>query len=81
VFARARSTAAIVDAVRRGRTVACDAAGEVYGPPELMPVVVEACRGAAGSPARDASAAGRAGAVLLWTGLLALILLGAGEGR
>ena len=77
VFARERSAPAVLDAIKRGRTVACDGAGEVYGPVELASVVQGACRAAAGSPARDASAAGRFGAALLWVGLLALILVGA----
>ena len=81
VFARERSASAIIDAIRRGRTVACDAAGEVYGPPELTPVVLGACRAVAGSPARDASSVGRVGAALLWTGLVAMTLLGASEAR
>ena len=76
VFARERSAPAIVDAIKRGRTVACDGAGVVYGPPELTQVVEGPCRAAAGSPARDASAAGRAGAALLWVGLCAVVLLG-----
>ena len=79
VFATERSAPAILDAIKRGRTVACDAAGEVYGAAELMQVVSDACRAAAGSPARDASSAGRLGAALLWFGLFAVILLGHSE--
>ena len=76
VFARERTATAIVEAIRRGRSVACDAEGEVYGPADLTPVVVAACRAAAGSPARDASSVSGFSAPLLWAGLLALVLLG-----
>ena len=79
VFARERSAPAILDAISRGRTVACDGEGVVYGPENLKPVVMDACRAAAGSPARDATNAGRIGATLLWVGLLALVLFGARE--
>lgn len=79
VFASARSASAIVDAIRRGRTVACDASGQTFGPSDLSSVVADACRAAAGAPARDLSWADTASASLLWLGLLALIVVGASE--
>ena len=77
VFARERSVAAIVDAVRRGATVACDASGTTYGPPDLSAVVADACRAAAGAPPVAATWVDSAGMWLAWAGLLGLVLLGA----
>jgi len=79
VFARERSVAAILDAVRRGATVACDATGNTYGPADLSASVADACRAAAGAPPMTPSWTDSAAMWLTWCGLLALVLLGARE--
>jgi predicted metal-dependent phosphoesterase TrpH len=79
VFARERSVAAIIEAVRRGATVACDATGTTYGPADLSAAVADACRAAAGAPPLAATSIDAAGMWLAWSGLLALVLLGARE--
>ena len=76
VFARERSVPAILEGVRHGRTVACDASGTTYGPADLSPVVADACRAAAGAPAADGTATGTASLWLAWIGLLILVVLG-----
>lgn len=79
LFARERSIPAILDAIRRGRTVACDGSGRVYGPEALAAVVSDACRTASTAPPRDASWRDRASVVMLWAGMLALIVAGPRE--
>jgi predicted metal-dependent phosphoesterase TrpH len=79
VFARERSVPAILDAVRRGRTVACDASGTTYGPADLSRTVAEACRAAAGAPPVDAPRTEAASLWLAWSGLLLVVLLGSRE--
>ena len=79
VFVTERSPAGVLDAVRRGRTVACDGRGETYGPAELAAAVTSECRrvaaaGPAGWGAIDAVSTGAA-----WLGLVALVALGARE--
>lgn len=79
VFARDESIAAILEAVRGGATVACDASGTTYGPTDLSAVVADACRAAAGAPAVAGTWKDAASMWLAWFGLLALIVLGPRE--
>ncbi len=79
VFASERSVPAILDAVRRGATVACDASGTTYGPTELSAAVADACRAAAGAPPVGATWRDAAGLWMVWLGLLALVLVGPRE--
>lgn len=79
VFARERSVPAILDAVRRGTTVACDATGNTYGPADLSAAVADACRAAAGAPPSAGTWTESAGMWLVWLALLALILIGSRE--
>src|SRR4051794_10510665 len=44
LFVRELTVAGIVDAIRGGRTVACDARGQTYGDPDLAKVVGPRCR-------------------------------------
>jgi hypothetical protein len=79
VFVTERSAAGVLDAVRQGRTVACDGSGETYGPAELADAVSSECRRVAsarpeGWGAIDAISTGAA-----WLGLVALVALGARE--
>jgi hypothetical protein len=75
VFARERSVAAVVDAIRRGRTVACDRSGFVSGDPALTAVVADACRGAGLSTPGPRRQRDAAGAVLVWIGLFGLVVM------
>jgi len=42
LFARDTTPAAVLDAIRNGRTVAMDTLGRLYGPPELVELVAQA---------------------------------------
>jgi hypothetical protein len=77
VFARPATPAGILDAVRAGRTVACDGRGEAYGPPELVTMTREDCRRAATAPPEGETPLNRAGTWLVWIGVVALVVLGA----
>ena len=79
VFATERSAAAVLDAIRKGRTVACDGLGDAHGPAELTSVVSADCRRVAvsdpvGWRRRDGVATAAA-----WLALVALVVLGARE--
>jgi predicted metal-dependent phosphoesterase TrpH len=75
VFARARTTAGVIDAIRRGRTVACDAAGVVRGPAQLAVAVANACRADAAAGQTSPTGA-RLATALAWIGLVALAFFG-----
>jgi len=77
VFARTATPAGILDAIRDGRTVACDGRGETYGPPELVEMTREDCRRDATRPPDGETPIDRAGTWLVWAGLVALVVLGA----
>lgn len=77
LFARTATQAGIVDAVRSGRTVACDGRGEAYGPPELVAMVGEDCRRDAAARPDGETASDRIGTWLVWLGVVALVVLGA----
>ncbi len=79
VFARERSIDGVLDAIRRGATVACDASGTTFGPADLSAAVAGACRAAAGAPARDSAWTDPASALCVWLGLFGLVLLGSHE--
>jgi hypothetical protein len=81
VFARDGSRDAVLDAIRRGATVACDGAGKTYGPPELAAAVDADCRRAATAPPAGSGAADRIATVCTWLGALALVLAGSFEQR
>ena len=79
VFVTERSPAGVLEAVRRGRTVACDGRGDTYGPTELVAAVSGECqRLAAAAPVgwRWRDAVSTCGA---WLGLAALVALGGRE--
>jgi hypothetical protein len=76
VFARAATPAGILDAIRDGRTVACDGRGEAYGPPELVAMTREDCRRDATAPPDGETPLDRAGTWLVWVSLVALVVLG-----
>jgi hypothetical protein len=76
VFARERTADAVLEALRAGRTVACDGRGKVFGSAAFASAVADRCvDDQLTSPDVD-TAASRAGTVLVWAGLAALVLLG-----
>lgn len=76
VFVRERTADGVLEALRAGRTAACDGRGRVYGPPGFTSLVADRCRQDQSSPPDGDTAASRAGTVLAWAGLLALVVLG-----
>lgn len=76
LLAKAATEAGILDAIRAGRTVACDGNGEAYGPPDLVTMVRDDCRRDATSPPDDDTALSRLGTCLVWLGVTALVVLG-----
>jgi predicted metal-dependent phosphoesterase TrpH len=79
LFARDASRDAVLDAIRRGATVACDGAGGTHGPAELVAVVDADCRRAATAPPAGSGAADTIATVCTWLGALGLVLAGAFE--
>lgn len=71
VFARERTAAAVIEAIRSGRTVAVDADGQLYGDPALVALAREAP-----ISTRSDSNGGwrRLALVLTWAGLLGVLL-------
>ena len=79
VFVTERTPAGVLDAIRKGRTVACDGLGDTAGPAELVSVVSDECRRAAISDPigwrwRDGLSTSAA-----WLALVALVAIGARE--
>lgn len=81
LFARDASRDAVLDAIRRGTTVACDGAGQTYGPAELVAAVAADCRRAATAPPAGAGAADTIATICTWLGALGLVLAGCFERR
>jgi predicted metal-dependent phosphoesterase TrpH len=79
VFVTERSAAGVLDAVRRGRTVACDPRGETYGAPDLASVVSAECRRLAGVPPVSWNWLEGITTSGAWLALVALVALGARE--
>jgi hypothetical protein len=73
LFVRDVSLPGVIDAIRRGRTVACDGKGHVTGDPELAAAVQQACREA--TEPVPMTKTERTGAILLWLGLLGVAFL------
>ena len=82
VFVTERSASGVLDAVRNGRTVACDPRGETYGSAELARIVSPECRRMAGAPPLErhrVEAFATAGA---WLSMVVLVAVGGnGERR
>lgn len=79
VLTSAPGQAGILDAIRAGRTVACDGLGRAYGPAELVALVQGDCHRDATMPPDGETGTARVGTWLVWTGMVALVLLGAGS--
>ncbi len=76
VLAREATQAGILDAIRAGRTVACDGTGQPYGPPELVAMVGEDCRRDARLPPAGDSTLDRFATWLVGAALVAMVILG-----
>lgn len=76
VLVREATQAGIVEAIRAGRTVACDGLGESIGPSELVAMLAEDCRRDARRPPAGASALDSFSTWLAWLGVVALVILG-----
>ena len=76
VLAREISEAAVLDAIRAGRTVAYDAEGRPYGDPALVEIAERARRARVAAPPPWAARANIAGVLMVWGGLLLLVVLG-----
>lgn len=76
VFAREATADGVIDAIRAGRTVACDARGQTYGDARLVAVVARDCAAASAAPAAVQPQLERIAIVSAWLGALGLTLLG-----
>lgn len=79
LFVTERTRAGVLDAIRRGRTVACDGIGDTYGPAELTAEVANECRRVATAPPAGSRSIDGLAAGAAWCGLVVLIALGARE--
>jgi hypothetical protein len=75
VFVREITPSGVLDAMRAGRTVACDGRGNVYGAPGLSLQVSDLCRAAA-TARLTSSWRERMSLTCTWVGLLGLVVLG-----
>ncbi len=75
VFAREITPTAVVEAIRAGRTVACDQSGATYGPAVLKSIVTNDCRAAA-SARLTRSAMDVISLLFVWLGLVGLVVFG-----
>jgi hypothetical protein len=76
LFVRAETPAGVLEAIRQGRTVACDGRGETHGPPALAAIVRDDCHADALSPPIGDGVVSHASAAMVWVGLAALVILG-----
>ena len=79
LFVTARTPAGVLEAVRRGRTVACDGQGATYGPAELAGVVAGECRRVASARPAGWTRIEPIATTTVWLGLFALVALGVRE--
>jgi PHP domain-containing protein len=80
VFARDTTVEGVVDAIRAGRTIACDARGRTYGDPRLASAVQEACRAAATARPNLNLKLNRIAVFCAWLGALGLTVFGPQRG-
>jgi hypothetical protein len=80
LFVRAPGADGVLEAIRAGRTVACDAEGVTEGPEALASLVADDCRAdATAPPAGEVRSISLASAWCTWFGMLALVVVGANE--
>jgi hypothetical protein len=75
VFVREATAAGVIDAIRGGRTVACDADGVVTGPPSLAAAVAGRCQVDSAAGQRTPTLP-RLATAIAWIGLVALAFFG-----
>ncbi len=76
LFVRSATIDGVIDAIRAGRTVACDARGVAYGPASLSSLVGDDCRAdASAPPAGEIGWLSRASATTTWLALVALVFV------
>jgi hypothetical protein len=80
IFARDATIASVLEAIRAGRTVACDGRGRTYGDPHLALIVGEACRAAAIANPDLNRRLNRVAVLCAWLGALGLTLTGPRRG-
>jgi PHP-associated len=80
IFVRAATVKDVLDAIREGRTVACDARGLTYGDPRLSLAVADACRRAASSDSNLNPRLNRIAVLCGWLGAVGLTLAGPRRG-
>jgi hypothetical protein len=76
LFAKSRAREGVLEAIRAGRTVACDARGQAYGPADLVALAAEECRAAATAAPAGGSPVDTVATWCVWLGLAALVVLG-----
>jgi hypothetical protein len=79
LFVHSADGAGALEAIRAGRTVACDGEGVTHGPPALSDLVSDDCRADAAALAAGESALSQTGGILVWLSLIGLVILGAKE--
>jgi hypothetical protein len=77
LFAREFTADAVVEAIRAGRTVACDGHGRVYGTAELARLVADRCRVEQAASPEGETRLTRLASALVWAGVLGLVVAGA----
>jgi PHP-associated len=77
LFVREATPDGVLEAIRAGRTVACDARGRTTGAGVLADAVARRCAADATLPPAGDTFAARAGTTLAWCALAALVVLGA----
>jgi len=77
LFTKSAGRDGVFEAVRAGRTVACDGLGVAYGPPVLTALVADDCRRAAAAAPAGAGWADTCATWCVWLGLLLLVLTSA----
>jgi hypothetical protein len=76
IFAREVTIASVLEAIRAGRTVACDAQGRTHGDAGFSLVVTDACRAAATSDPILNTHLNRIAVLCAWLGALGLTVTG-----
>ena len=79
LLATEATQAGVLEAIRAGRTVACDGLGESYGPPGLLAMLAGDCLRDARLPPAGESTVDIISTWLVWLGLVTLVMLGAGH--
>jgi PHP-associated len=76
LFVRSATIDGVIDAIRAGRTVACDAKGVAYGPAALSSFVRDDCHAdVSAPPAGEIGWLSRASATMTWLALVALVVV------